>query len=106
MDLRAGFLCWCVYERRHELPEAFHSVGKHCLSTWIDGLLEQGQPVLVMAERSMLVKWLDAPDGPVIARGVRSGGYRARPYWWMARSPGVPPDESHPGGPPWGRADL
>lgn len=57
-----------VYERRHELPEVFHSVGKHRLSAWVDGLLEQGQLVLAMAEGSKLVKWLDVPEGPV-ARG-------------------------------------
>ncbi len=57
-----------VYERRHELPEVFHGVGKHRLSAWVDGLLEQGQLVLAMAEGSKLVKWLDVPEGPV-ARG-------------------------------------
>ena len=31
-----------VYERRHELPEMFHGVGKHRLSAWVDGLMEQG----------------------------------------------------------------
>lgn len=54
-----------VYERRHELPETFHSVGKHKFSHWVGGLLGKGELVAAMAEGSKMVKWLDVPDGPV-----------------------------------------
>jgi hypothetical protein len=54
-----------VYERRHELPEAFHAIGKHRLSAWVDALLAHGDLVTAMAEGSKLVKWLDVPEGPV-----------------------------------------
>lgn len=54
-----------LYERRHELPEAFQAIGKHRLSGWVDTLLAQGELVTAMAEGSKLVKWLDAPNGPV-----------------------------------------
>lgn len=54
-----------LYERRHELPEAFHAIGKHRLTGWVDALLAQGELVTAMAEGSKLVKWLDVPDGPV-----------------------------------------
>lgn len=57
-----------VYERRHELPEAFHAIGKHRLTDWVGALLDRGELVMTMAEGSKLVKWLDVPDGPV-ARG-------------------------------------
>lgn len=54
-----------LYERRHELPEAFHAIGKHRLTGWVDALLAQGELITAMAEGSKLVKWLDVPDGPV-----------------------------------------
>jgi hypothetical protein len=54
-----------VYERRHELPELFHSVGKHKFSHWVGILLGKGDLVAAMAEGSKVVKWLDVPDGPV-----------------------------------------
>ena len=54
-----------LYERRHELPDAFHAIGKHRLTGWVDALLAQGELVTAMAEGSKLVKWLDVPDGPV-----------------------------------------
>ena len=54
-----------LYERRHELPEPFHAIGKHRLTGWVDALLAQGELVTAMAEGSRLVKWLDVPDGPV-----------------------------------------
>ena len=54
-----------LYERRHELPEAFHAIGKHRLTGWVDALLAQGELVTAMADGSKLVKWLDVPDGPV-----------------------------------------
>ena len=57
-----------VYERRHELPEAFHTIGKHRLAEWVGALLDREELVMAMAEGSKLVKWLDVPDGPV-ARG-------------------------------------
>ncbi|WP_234305464.1 AAA family ATPase [Diaphorobacter sp. J5-51] len=54
-----------LYERRHELPDAFHAIGKHRLTGWVDALLAQGELVTAMADGSKLVKWLDVPDGPV-----------------------------------------
>jgi len=54
-----------LYERRHELPEEFHVIGKHRLTGWVDVLLARGELVTAMAEGSKLVKWLDVPDGPV-----------------------------------------
>jgi hypothetical protein len=57
-----------VYERRHELPEAFHAIGKHRLADWVGTLLDREELVMAMAQGSKLVKWLDVPGGPV-ARG-------------------------------------
>ncbi|CBJ41552.1 AAA family ATPase [Ralstonia solanacearum] len=57
-----------VYERRHELPQAFHAIGKHRLADWVGTLLDKQELVMSMAEGSKLVKWLDVPGGPV-ARG-------------------------------------
>lgn len=57
-----------VYERRHELPEAFQTIGKHRLAEWVGALLDREELVMAMAEGSKLVKWLDVADGPV-ARG-------------------------------------
>lgn len=57
-----------IHERRHELPEAFHAIGKHRLAEWVTTLLDREELVMAMAEGSKLVKWLDVPDGPV-ARG-------------------------------------
>jgi len=57
-----------IHERRHELPEAFHAIGKHRLAEWVSALLDREELVMAMAEGSKLVKWLDVPDGPV-ARG-------------------------------------
>lgn len=54
-----------IYERRHELPQAFQSIGKHRLSEWVSALLDREELVMAMAEGSKLVKWLDVPDGPV-----------------------------------------
>jgi len=54
-----------IYERRHELPEAFQTVGKHRLAEWVSMLLDREELVMAMAEGSKLVKWLDVPDGPV-----------------------------------------
>lgn len=54
-----------VYERRHELPHAFHGVGKHRLAEWIGRLLDENAVVVAMAGGSRQVKWLDVPDGPV-----------------------------------------
>jgi hypothetical protein len=54
-----------VYERRHELPEVFHAIGKHRLADWVTTLLDRGELVMAMAQGSKLVKWLDVPDGPV-----------------------------------------
>lgn len=58
--------CNGLCERRHELPEAFHAIGKHRLAAWVDALLAQGELITAMAEGSKLVKWLDVPDGPVV----------------------------------------
>ncbi len=54
-----------VYERRHELPEAFHAIGKHRLADWVGSLLDREELVKAMAQGSKLVKWLDVPGGPV-----------------------------------------
>jgi hypothetical protein len=54
-----------VCERRHELPEAFHAIGKHRLAGWVGTLLDRGDLVMAMAQGSKLVKWLDVPGGPV-----------------------------------------
>jgi 5S rRNA maturation endonuclease (ribonuclease M5) len=54
-----------VYERRHELPEAFHAIGKHRLADWVGTLLDREELVMAMAQGSKLVKWLDVPGGPV-----------------------------------------
>lgn len=54
-----------IYERRHELPQAFQSIGKHRLTEWVSMLLDREELVMAMAEGSKLVKWLDVPDGPV-----------------------------------------
>lgn len=54
-----------VYERRHELPEVFHSAGKHRLAALVDDLLARGDLVQAMMQGSRQVKWLDLPDGPV-----------------------------------------
>lgn len=54
-----------VYERRHELPEAFHTIGKHRLAEWVGTLLDREELVMAMVDGSKLVKWLDVPDGPM-----------------------------------------
>ena len=59
------------YERRHELPEAFHVIGKHRLTEWVSTLLEQGQIVAAMVDSSKMVKWLDEPNGPVATGQAR-----------------------------------
>jgi hypothetical protein len=68
-----------VYERRHELPEDFHGIGKHRLANWVHTLLEREELVLAMAERSLVVKWLDVPNGPVAeGRAVFVAGHLGR----------------------------
>lgn len=57
-----------VYQRRHELPQAFYTIGKHRLAVWVGALLDREKPAMAMAEGSKLVKWLDVQNGPV-ARG-------------------------------------
>ena len=54
-----------VYERRHELPEAFHAIGKHRLADWVGTLLEREELVMAMIDGSKVMKWLDLPDGPM-----------------------------------------
>lgn len=54
-----------VYERRHELPEAFHAIGKHRLAEWVGTLLDREELVMARVDGSKLVKWLDVPDGPM-----------------------------------------
>lgn len=54
-----------MYERCHELPNAFHTISKHKLAEWVSVLLAKQKLVGAMAEGSKLVKWLDAPNGPV-----------------------------------------
>lgn len=41
-----------LYECRHELPEAFHTISKHRLIGWVDTLLAQGELITAMAEGS------------------------------------------------------
>jgi 5S rRNA maturation endonuclease (ribonuclease M5) len=53
-----------VYDRRHELPDEFHCIGKHRLTAWVATLLQKGELVLAMAG-SKVVKWLDVPGGPM-----------------------------------------
>jgi hypothetical protein len=73
-----------VYERRHELPEAFHTIGKHRLADWVGTLLDWEELVMAMAQGSKRVKWLDVPEGPVASGQAvfvtghlgRSGGGR------------------------------
>lgn len=57
-----------VFERRHELPEAFHAIGKHKFADWITALLANGSLISAMVENSKIAKWLDVPEGP-LARG-------------------------------------
>lgn len=57
-----------VFERRHELPESFHAIGKHKFADWITTLLANGSLISAMVESSKVAKWLDVPDGP-LARG-------------------------------------
>lgn len=39
-----------VYERRHELPEAFHAIGKHRLAEWVGTLLDREELVMAMVD--------------------------------------------------------
>lgn len=67
------------YERRNELPEAFHKIGKHKFVAWIDFLLSQGHLVAAIAEGSRTVKWLDVPNGPVATgKAIFRKGHMAR----------------------------
>lgn len=59
-----------VYERRHELPEAFHAIGKHRLAEWVGTLLDREELVMAMVDGSKLVKWLDVPNGPMGSGGA------------------------------------
>lgn len=54
-----------VYDRRFELPEMFHAVGKHKLTQMVTDLLTAEELVTCMAPGSTLVKWLDIPEGKV-----------------------------------------
>lgn len=54
-----------VYDRRFELPEAFHTIGKHTLVSMVESLLATETIVQAMADNSKSVKWLDVPDGDV-----------------------------------------
>jgi hypothetical protein len=54
-----------VYDRRFELPEAFHTIGKHTLVGMVEALLATETIVQAMADNSKSVKWLDVPDGDV-----------------------------------------
>jgi len=54
-----------VYERRFELPEAFHAIGKHRLVAMVEALLSSRQLVQAMADNSKSVKWLDSPGGRI-----------------------------------------
>lgn len=54
-----------IYDRRFELPETMHGLGKHKLTEAVNTLLANGELVGAMAEGSRLVKWLDVPEGRV-----------------------------------------
>ena len=43
-----------VYERRHELPEPFHAIGKHRLAEWVGTLLDREELVMAMVDGSKL----------------------------------------------------
>jgi phage/plasmid primase-like uncharacterized protein len=57
-----------LYERRHEMSERFHMVGKNKFVELADELLQIGKLTMAMGPGSKAVKWLDVPDGP-FARG-------------------------------------
>jgi 5S rRNA maturation endonuclease (ribonuclease M5) len=75
-----------VYERRFELPEAFHGIGKHTLVGMVDALLASETVIQAMAEGSRSVKWLDVPDGDV-AQGDPNfcAGFIKRPTGQLQR---------------------
>ncbi|WP_103654427.1 AAA family ATPase [Agarilytica rhodophyticola] len=54
-----------VYERRFELPETFHQIGKHKFVRWVEQLQAEKKLVAAMAPGQTSVKWLDHPLGPV-----------------------------------------
>lgn len=69
-----------VQERWHELPEAFHTIGKHRLADWVGTLLDREELVMAMAQGSKLVKWLDVPGGPAASgQAVFVTGHLGRP---------------------------
>lgn len=43
-----------VYDRRHELPEAFHAIGKHRLAEWMGTLLDREESEVVRAGLRLL----------------------------------------------------
>jgi hypothetical protein len=73
-----------VYERRDELPDDFHDIGKPTLVALVESLLASEAIVqaLVSGSGSRAVKWLDIPDGP-IAQGQPNfiAGYQQRKRW-------------------------
>lgn len=58
-----------LYERREELPEPFHKLGRISFEKAIQKLLNNQILVKAAAKGSKTVKWLDIPDGP-FALGV------------------------------------
>ena len=57
-----------LYERRHEMAERFHMIGKHKFVELADELLQIKKLTMAMGPGSKVVKYLDVPDGP-FARG-------------------------------------
>ena len=83
-----------VYERRFELPEAFHAIGKHTLVGMVDALLGSERIIKAMADNSKSVKWLDVPEGN-LAKGQPgfSVGFIKRPGGKIQRREAVGDDQ-------------
>ncbi len=60
-----------LYERREELPEPFHKLGRIAFESAIQNLLNNQILVKAAVKGSKTVQWLDVPDGP-FALGVGS----------------------------------
>lgn len=58
-----------LYERREELPEPFHKLGRIAFESAVQKLLNNQVLVKAAAKGSKTVQWLDVPDGP-FALGV------------------------------------
>lgn len=52
-----------VYERRGELPETFHEIGRNRLQGLVDQLMANPRRVVHVRYKGQSSPWLDAPDG-------------------------------------------